>query len=196
MKTLIFISCLLLGNSTFSQSSLLVHGRMPIDSFYEKTDELLIYSTILEFADIKKEELIKRTKNWGATRFVNLKEVLFGETDDQLVFNYIDKNMFIKALGMNSSFSWYIRLVIQFKDGKMRTQYFDDGNTFQPGGQYNVSTPARKNHLVNYFKEDDGVLLGLKNASPGLASLKQSIKLNASDLKVSVTLNQVKKDEW
>jgi hypothetical protein len=30
-------------------------------------------------------------------------------------------------------YSWYIRMVVQFKDGKARAQFYDDGNTFKPG---------------------------------------------------------------
>lgn len=132
----------------------------------------------------------------GAKRFVNLKEVLVGETDEQLVFNYIDDNMFIKTLGLSNSYSWYIRLVVQFKDEKMRVQYFDDGNTFQPGSQYGPSLKARTYKLSNYFKESDGSMFAQKMFTPGMISLKQSIERNARDLEETIKSKEIKKDDW
>ena len=65
-----------------SQSSLLVNDKLHIDSLYENKDDYLIISKILEFEGLKKDDLKTKVKNWGSTRFVNLKEVLISETDD------------------------------------------------------------------------------------------------------------------
>lgn len=60
-----------------------------IDSLYINKGDLLINQRILVIDSVSREELINRIKNWGGVSFVNLKEVLVSETQDQLVFNYI-----------------------------------------------------------------------------------------------------------
>ena len=50
------------------------------------------------------------------------------------VLNYIDKSFFIKYMG-KIPYSWYVRLVIQFKDGKIKCSYYDDGNELVPISQ-------------------------------------------------------------
>jgi hypothetical protein len=95
--------------------------------------------------------------NWGSTHFVNLKEVLVGETEDQLVFNYITNDFYLKTMGMVTQVSWYVRMVTQVKDGRIRVQLYDDGNAYKPGSYSGgVSTPAmqsRTYHLSYYFKD-------------------------------------------
>lgn len=157
---------------SFSQSIILIDGKLHIDSLYKNANENLISQFVLQFPNVKKEELLKKTKNWGAKRFVNLKEVLVGETEDQLVFNYIDNKMFVRSLGLTNNYSWYIRLVAQFKDEKIRIQYFDDGNTYQPGSQYSPAIKARIYKLSNYFKDIDGSLIASKMYTPGMVALK------------------------
>jgi hypothetical protein len=73
---------------------------------------------------------------------------------------------------LDMSNKWYVRLVAQFKDGKVRIQMYDDGNVFKPGeySQYgNVpATPARSLYISNYkikpesFKKMHSVLGGVR----------------------------------
>ena len=95
MKKLIFIlTFIFISVLGISQSSFLVNDLLPIDSLFENKDENLIVSKVMEFGGLKREELKTKVKNWGSTKFVNLKEVLISETDDQMVFNYIDNSFF------------------------------------------------------------------------------------------------------
>ena len=178
-----------------SQSSLLVNDKLNIDSLYSNKDELTIHSGILEFEGLTKEQLKTKVKNWGGTKFVSLKEVLVSETEDQIVLNYIDKNMFMKTMGMKMDYSWYIRLVIEFKDGKIRCQYFDDGNTYQPSDK-GVSMSSRSYHLVDYFKESDGIKTSQKMFTVGMVSLKESILKNFSSIKEFIDKKESDKKEW
>lgn len=95
--TTLFLIVSLIGKS---QSSLLVDGKLNADSLYQNKDELIIHSGVLEFEGLTKEQLKTKVKNWGATKFVSLKEILVSETNDQIVLNYIDKNMFMKTMGI------------------------------------------------------------------------------------------------
>jgi hypothetical protein len=81
---------------------------------------------------------------------VNLKEVMVSETDNQIVLVYIIKTpnyLKFKTLGITTitpvNYDWYIRLIAQFKDGKIRVQFYDDGNVYKLSeySQYG-NTPA------------------------------------------------------
>lgn len=116
----------------FSQENDTIPDLLP----YEDDISGLFVSKIVEVKDKTQKELATQFKNWASTRFVNLREVMVSETENQIVLNYIiDASSYVKTLGMKipMSYSWYVRLVAQFKDGKARAQFYDDGNTFKPG---------------------------------------------------------------
>lgn len=191
--TTLFLIVSLIGKS---QSSLLVDGKLNVDSLYQNKDELIIHSGILEFEGLTKEQLKTKFKNWGATKFVSLKEILVSETDDQIVLNYIDKNMYMKTMGIKIDYDWYIRLVIQFKDGKVRCQYFDDGNVYVPSSNGSVAISSRSNNLINYFKESDGIKNSMKLFTLGMVAVKEGILRNFASIKESIEKKDSDKKEW
>ncbi len=195
MKYLITSILLMICLVGKSQSSLLVNDKLNIDSLYSNKDELIIHSGVLEFEGLTKEQLKTKVKNWGGTKFVNLKEVLVSETEDQIVLNYIDNSMYMKTMGMKMDYSWYIRLVVEFKDGKIRCQYFDDGNTYQPSDK-GVSIRSRSYHLKDYFKENDGIKTSQKMFTMGMISLKENILKNFSSIKEFIDKKDGDKKEW
>lgn len=77
---------------------------------------------------------------------------------------------------------WYVRMVIQVKDGKVRIQQFDDGNAYRPGsysgGVSIPATQARLYHLNDYFV--DGVSRKMHN--DGFAKFKNATKSTLSSL--------------
>jgi hypothetical protein len=195
MKIIItLIPFLLLTITSNSQSPLLVNNKLSIDSLYENKEENLIISRVLEFDELKKEELKTKVKNWGSTKFVNLKEILVSETDDQIVLNYIDKSFFIKYMG-NIPYSWYVRLVIQFKDGKIKCSYYDDGNELVPISQGIRSLKRREINFKFYFKEDNNEMYSIKMTTLGLVSFKESIISNLNSLKEGILKKDTSK-EW
>ena len=191
--TTLFLIVSLIGKS---QSSLLVDGKLNVDSLYQNKDELIIHSGVLEFEGLTKEQLKTKVKNWGATKFVSLKEILVSETDDQIVLNYIDKNMYMKTMGIKIDSDWYIRLVIQFKDGKVRCQYFDDGNVYVPSSNGSIAISSRSNNLINYFKESDGVKNSMKLFTLGMVAVKEGILRNFASIKESIEKKDGDKKEW
>jgi hypothetical protein len=119
---------------------------------YEDATSKLFISKVIELPNKTQKELVTQFKNWASTSFVNLREVIVSETDNQIVINYITTtNSYYKTLGMKTAveYGWYVRLVAQFKDGKVRVQFYDDGNVFRPGEYLTYtrtttpSTPAR-----------------------------------------------------
>jgi len=95
---------------------------------YKDKATFLIYTEVIPYDSIKQSTLIQKTKNWASTAFANLKEVLVSETDDQLVLNYVTSAYYVKVLDSKSPFNWYVRMVIQIKDGKIKVSFFDDEN--------------------------------------------------------------------
>ena len=193
-KILTLLPFLLLTIISNSQSSLLVNNKLSIDSLYENKDENLILSKVIEFEGLKKDELKTKVKNWGSTKFTNLKEILVSETDDQIVLNYIDKSFFIKYMG-NIPYSWYVRLVIQFKDGKIKCSYYDDGNELVPISQGIRSLKRREINFKFYFKEDNNEMYSIKMTTLGLVSFKESIISNLNSLKEGILKKDTSK-EW
>jgi len=113
---------------------------------YESLTDGLFVSKVIELPNKTQKEISTQFKNWASTSFVNLREIMVSETESQIVLNYItDTYSYMKLLGIKNPIKrgWYVRLVAQFKEGKMRIQFYDDGNTFIPGSysQYG-STPA------------------------------------------------------
>lgn len=207
MRTLFIyiISTLLSVNYTFSQDEnvnpLLVNGSLNIDSFYQKKDDLIIISGVHSFDSISKNDLIKKVKHWGGTKFVNLKEVLVSETDDQLVFNYITNTFFIqnKVLGKvyKQPISWYLRLVIQFKDNRIRCIFYDDGNVSMPPSQNIPGRPARTIQFRDYFKEKDGIMVETnKMFINGLLAIRNSTTYDFISIKEDILKAQSKSEDW
>lgn len=189
--------CINTQAQNMNESRILVDGKLTIDSLYQDKDVLIIYSGILKYDTIPKAELIKRVKNWASTNFVNLKEVLVSETDDQLVLNYITSSYYIKVLGSKSPIEWYIRLVIQFKDGKIRCVFYDDGNVRMLGTQYSPFVSARTYKLKDYFKDDGGILIARKPNTPGLVSLHNSVLNTFESIKNELNKRESQKqNDW
>lgn len=188
--------------SSFAQESpLLKDGKLNIDSLFMDKSTGLIYSKVVSFDSLTQSTLIKKTKNWASTKFVNLKEVLVSETDDQLVFVYVTDDFVAKFMGTKSISSWYIRLVIQVKDGKMKISFFDDGNVRIPANQYAAALPARAWKLSDSFKtetneENKEVSIAIKRATAGLISLRDGILTSLDNLKKSILSKDDLQNDW
>lgn len=196
-KIFFFLLLLVISNNIYSQTEPSEINEeiesIHVDSFYENQSNYLIHSKIISLDSMNKEEIIKGVKNWGGVNFVNFKEVLVSETSDQLVINYIEKSFFMETFLTGKVYwNWYIRLVIEVKDNKMRVQYFDDGNVAVTG-QYPLA--ARAAHLRQYFKKEDNTMCQ-KMFCQGFISLKKNITFSASSLETSLKKPLIKKDDW
>lgn len=126
---------------------------------YEDLNKSLFMSKVVELPNKTQKEIYYMFKNWASTSFVNLKEVTVSETENQIVLNYITETLdYYKVLGVKNPFgmNWYVRLVGQFKDGKMRILAYEDGNAFKPGAYSRYgSVPAvqRGTYKLTSFTE-------------------------------------------
>lgn len=149
-RSLLLVFCLI-------QSSSSVFSQITVNEFYDDPENLLLFSSVYEVDSTPRSEFSKRIKNWTGTNFVNSREVIVSETEDQMVLVYSMNKFFVKVLGMRNYLPWYIRLVVQIKDNKIRCLFYDDGNVFRPGSYYNgisvPSVPARQNRFHDYMKK-------------------------------------------
>jgi hypothetical protein len=141
MKKIIVLLFLTMSFVSYSQEE-----TIPQLKPYEDLASKLYSSKVIEIAGKTQKELQNNFKNWASTSFNNLREVMVSETDNQIVLVYITKEpALVKTIMMTVTIdrSWYVRLVAEFKEGKMRVSIYDDGNVFQPGeySQYG-SVPA------------------------------------------------------
>lgn len=128
---------------------------VPTIKKFEDITTYLYTSKVIEVPNKTQKELNQQFKNWASTAFVNLKEVLVSETENQIVLVYIVEPIgYMKMLGMKTyyPFKHYVRMVGQFKDGKCKVSMFDDGNVFSYGGYVGnikqMDTPARLIHFT------------------------------------------------
>ena len=126
---------------------------------------------------------------------------MVSETEDQLVFNYVTDALYVKVLGSKNVISWYVRLVVQAKDGKMKISFFDDGNVRIPANQYAPATAARAWTFSEYFKaetteDNKEVSIAQKKASAGLLSLHDGILTMFENLKKSILSKDDLQNEW
>jgi hypothetical protein len=197
---LIFIISITISSLAFSQekseSALLVDGKLYLDSLYSSKDELILFSGIHRFDNLSTSDIKNKIKNWASLSFVNLKEVLVSESEDQLVLNYINTSFYTKSLGIKSTIDWYIRLLIQFKDGRVRFTYFDDGNVRMPSSQYSAGVQARTIRLKDYFPEKNGTNVCGKAYTQGMLDLVNSIKENFKSVIIKNEATQKSTDNW
>lgn len=198
MKALFVLLVSLVSIRAISQDGvqrLLVDDKLNIDSFYKDKANLLIMSEVIQCDSLSKAILFTKSKSWASTAFVNLKEVLVGETEDQIVLNFIDKSYYTKSLGMKYNEGWYFRLVIQFKDGKVKYSLYDDGNTAVLPSQYSNGAKARTYNFTTFFKDDEGQKVARRATTDGLLALYQSLETLVNSLKVDLT-KKTKDNDW
>jgi hypothetical protein len=192
MKNLILGALLLLSTTAYSQYH--------IDSLYQNLENNLLYSVVQDYDSLTQDVLNTKVKNWAGTAFVNLSEVLVGDTKEQIVIRFISDDFYIKMLGMATVRNWYIRVVIQMKDNKIKMSFYDDGNAFWPGSYTGTTTvPAVqpvKYHFNEYAFKKEGI--ASKMCNEGIASIKPMCINMANSLSLSIrtAATPVSNDGW
>ena len=154
MKNLILSFILLtVSYASFSQDAI------PDLKAYEDADNKLFISKVVELEGKTAKDISQSFKNWASTSFVNLKEVMVSETDNQIVLVYIVTVPLIRKIllsNMRDDLGYYVRLVSEFKDGKVRISLYDDGNTYEApkSTQYGLvgGNRARSYYMIDRMK--------------------------------------------
>ena len=151
MKRVILLAMLAtVSIESFAQDQ---NDTVPTVKPFEDAASNLYTSKVIEIPGKTQKELNIQFKNWASTAFVSLKDVIVSETDNQTVLLYnLLPNAYIKMLGKSyNDIRYYVRVVAQFKDGKCKISFYDDGNMFSAGGIYNgiklPDAPARTRYI-------------------------------------------------
>lgn len=135
-----------------------------IDTFYKNKKEYLIYEGIYKFKTLlTKDELKHKFKNIAGAVYNNLNNVITAESDDQIVINYITP--------FGNSY-WKIKLIVQFKDRKIRCLYYDNKSSYLSNDLSGVYS------FFRYYKQksENEYKLKPKRISPFLTDFKEDIK--------------------
>ena len=160
-----------------------------IDDIYLDVESYLMHEVILEFDSVSASDLMIRFENWGGQNFRNYEVVRTSKSETQITLSYI------VSTGLSN---WYLMLVAEFKDGKVRLRFYDGGNAFIAGPP---SAAAGTYHLDGYFK--DGFIIYKPvpsgfNGKEKMASAAIAVKKSALNTAQSINENlisQVKSKE-
>jgi hypothetical protein len=189
MKKLLITFCLIIVSISVNAQNCLSK-----DSVFQNFNENLFVSKVIIIDSSSQVDLIKKVKNWGALNFVNFKEVLVSETDNLLVLNYISSI----PNGVTTS-SYYTKLTIQFKDGKVKVSFYDDGNVYYPASQYGSAVQARTFYVSNSFRNAEQLICdkgAQKNAFKVIEGYKTSINKTLINLENTLKNNSILKDDF
>lgn len=182
----------LVGSNVFGQSKA-ERDTVYLDQIYKDASTYLVSQRILEFDSVSSQELIKRFENWGGQNFRNYEKVRTSKTESQITLNYLTSSF-------NSEIDFYVIMIVEFKDNKMRVQIFDDGNAYKSGSyvgtSYIAGISARTYHIASYFKEgmiDYKVKPSMMNyaekQATGALNYKTSIESGLDELYQFINLN-------
>lgn len=177
-----------------------------LDQIYKDASTYLVSQRVLEFDSVSAQELMKRFENWGGQNFRNYENVRTSKTESQITLNYITSSF-------NPDLDFYINMVVEFKDNKIRVQIFDDANVFKPGSYagttYIAGIASRTYHVASYFKEGmidyklkPSMMNYAEKQAKGALSYKASIESGLDELyqfiKSNSATNSAKKtdDGW
>ena len=198
----ITISILLISLSLFTNEINAANkDTLFLQGIYENPSNYLVSERILKFDSIKLVDLMTKFENWGGQNFVNYNEVKTGKTNEQITLTYITSPSGI--------LKFYVNLIIEFKDNKIRIRAYDDGNVFRPGDYAGgVSIPAiqsRSSHIKSYF--EDGMIIYKPTPNSfnykekwvsGIIQYKQDIENTITSIETYIksNLNTETKSDW
>ena len=142
-----------------------------IDTFYKNKNEYLIYEGIYKFKTLlTKDELKHKFKNIAGAVYNNLNNVITAESDDQIVINYITP---FTVNNVGGTIDWRIKLIVQFKDRKIRCLYYDNKNSY-----LSKEIPSGVYSFFHWYKEksENEYKLKAKRISPFLTDFREDIK--------------------
>ncbi|MEN9987136.1 MAG: hypothetical protein RLZZ585_175 [Bacteroidota bacterium] len=186
--TLFFLSAL----NVFGQSKA-ERDTVYLDQIYKDASTYLVSQRVLEFDSLSATELMKRFENWGGQNFRNYEHVRTSKTESQITLNYITSSF-------NPDLDFYIIMVVEFKENKMRVQIFDDANVYKPGSYagttYIAGISARTIHIASYFKEGmidyklkPGMMNYAEKQATGALAYKASVESGLDELYSFIKLN-------
>ena len=153
-------------STTYGQNSKQDRDTVFLDQIYLDESTYLVSQQVLEFDSVNANELMIRFENWAGQNFRNYDKVRTSKTESQITLNYITSSF-------SSALDFYLNMVIEFKDNKIRVQIFDDANVYKPGSYsgstYIAGTASRTYHIKSYFS--DGMII--YKTKPGMLNIQE-----------------------
>lgn len=119
------------------------------DIYYDSSQRIIQYN-IISLDSVKTSDLKDRVLKWVGITFKNAEKVITSTTDNQIVIDYIE-SVNVKSMGTISTWSYQVRILTEFKDGRIRYQFLDQGNAYSNGvssGTYYMSDYFKKTGFV------------------------------------------------
>lgn len=182
MKKILLIVMLLLTNITIAQKE-----TISINYLYKNTQSRLIMDTVIKCDSLNTQDIITKFENWGGKNFQNYSAVRTSKTENQISLKYISGSAIIN----NYLFDMYIILITEFKDGKFKLSFYDDGNAYRPGSYIGNTyiRPVQENTYFLDFGFEDGLLT--YKQSPGIFNYKQKQAMSIYSIK-SIVFKYIK----
>jgi hypothetical protein len=180
MRKIYLFSLLLFGTTTlYGQNSKQEKDTVFVEQIYQDLSTYLVSQRVLEFDSIKANELMIRFENWAGQNFRNYDKVRTSKTESQITLNYITSSF-------STSLDFYLNMVVEFKDNKIRVQIYDDANVYKPGS-YSGSTyisgvAGRAYHISSYF--NNGMII--YKPKPGMLNINEKNATGSLAYKASV----------
>jgi hypothetical protein len=180
MRKIYLFSLLLFGITTlYGQNSKQEKDTVFVEQIYQDLSTYLVSQRVLEFDSIKANELMIRFENWAGQNFRNYEKVRTSKTESQITLNYITSSF-------STSLDFYLNMVVEFKDNKIRVQIYDDANVYKPGS-YSGSTyisgvAGRAYHINSYF--NNGMII--YKPKPGMLNINEKNATGSLAYKASV----------
>lgn len=173
-------------STTYGQNSKQDRDTVFLNQIYQDASTYLVSQRVLEFDSVSANELMIRFENWAGQNFRNYDKVRTSKTESQITLNYITSSF-------NSSLDFYLNMVIEFKDNKIRVQIFDDANVYKPGSYsgttYIAGIASRTYHIKSYFS--DGMIV--YKTKPGMLNIHERNATGSLVYKASIdaTLEEI-----
>jgi hypothetical protein len=180
MRKIYLFSLLLFGTTTlYGQNSKQEKDTVFVEQIYQDLSTYLVSQRVLEFDSIKANELMIRFENWAGQNFRNYDKVRTSKTESQITLNYITSSF-------STSLDFYLNMVVEFKDNKIRVQIYDDANVYKPGSYsgstYIAGVAGRAYHISSYF--NNGMII--YKPKPGMLNINEKNATGSLAYKASV----------
>jgi hypothetical protein len=180
MRKIYLFSLLLFGITTlYGQNSKQEKDTVFVEQIYQDLSTYLVSQRVLEFDSIKANELMIRFENWAGQNFRNYDKVRTSKTESQITLNYITSSF-------STSLDFYLNMVVEFKDNKIRVQIYDDANVYKPGSYsgstYIAGVAGRAYHISSYF--NNGMII--YKPKPGMLNINEKNATGSLAYKASV----------
>ncbi len=167
MRKLNLILILLTSFTTlFAQNTKQEKDTVFLSEIYLDETTYLVSQKVLEFDSINANELMVRFENWAGQNFRNYDKVRTSKTDSQITLTFITSSF-------SASLDFYLNMIVEFKDNKMRVQIYDDGNVYKPGSYsgntYIKGIEGRIYHIKSSFT--DGMII--YKTRPGMLNMNE-----------------------